>query len=245
MSKALRKLFIPAILPSSIISVIKESLMMILPLYVLNIGGSLSESAMIVGLKGLGMMAAGIPAGYLLTKIGDRGVLLGSALLFMASLLLMAFFPSISILMACAVLNGFAYSAWLVGRTAYLTIETETHERGRVMAVTAGTTRLGNIVGPLISGLLIAVVGFSNTIFLFSIVVLSAVILVGFYVSNTISVSSAASYRASLKATVVENRKVLLTAGGACYSLMLIRSCRALLLPLIGGVLCLVNQILD
>ena len=123
---------------------------MVLPLYVLAIGGTLAESAMIIGLKGVGMMLADLPAGLLLARFGDKRVMLGAAITSSLALGLMTLFPVLWVLTAAAMLLGFSHASWLVGRISYVTDATEPGERGRVMSLSAGTIRLGNVIGPLL-----------------------------------------------------------------------------------------------
>lgn len=235
----LKKFFLPVICPSLAISFVKESLLMVLPLYVIHIGGSLADGAMIIAFKGIGMMAASLPAGFLLSKVGDKSVMIGAVLIFIASLVLITVSPSPTILMVSATAIGFAHSSLLVGRIAYLTEASKVQERGRVMALTAGTNRISNVIGPLASGLIITAMGFTAVFYTYIGISIVAIFFIIQYVPFSLPVVNKDKYFHALKKVCRSNSHTFKTAGVAAFALMLVRSSRALLLPLMGGALLL------
>lgn len=239
MSKLLRKFFLPVICPSAIVSTIQQALLVVLPLYVLSIGGTLAESAMIIGFKGIGMMLGDLPAGLLLARFGDKRLMVAAAVISSLSLALMALFPTLSVLTAAALLLGLAHGGWLVGRISYVTDAAAPGERGRVMSLSAGTIRLGNVIGPLLAGLLIAAQGYQVTLGVFALSSLLAVFFVAMWVAYTKPHGQDNHSVVALRDALVDNRQVLLTAGVASLALMLVRASRALLLPLTGAALML------
>lgn len=239
MSKIVRKFFLPVICPSAIVSTIQQALLVVLPLYVLSIGGTLAESAMIIGFKGIGMMLGDLPAGLLLARFGDKRLMLGAAVISSLSLALMALFPTLGVLTAAALLLGFAHGSWLVGRISYVTDAAAPGERGRVMSLSAGTIRLGNVIGPLLAGLMIASLGYQVTLGVFAISSLLVVLFVALWVLYTQPHGEDSHSVIALRDALVDNRQVLLTAGVASLALMLVRASRALLLPLTGAALML------
>lgn len=239
MSQIVRKFFLPVICPSAIVSTIQQALLVVLPLYVLSIGGTLAESAMIIGFKGIGMMLGDLPAGLLLARFGDKRLMLGAAVISSLSLALMALFPTLGVLTASALLLGFAHGSWLVGRISYVTDAAAPGERGRVMSLSAGTIRLGNVIGPLLAGLMIASLGYQVTLGVFAISSLLVVLFVALWVLYTQPHGEDSHSVIALRDALVDNRQVLLTAGVASLALMLVRASRALLLPLTGAALML------
>ncbi|WP_164549097.1 MFS transporter [Amphritea opalescens] len=239
MSQLVRKFFLPVICPAAIVSTIQQALLVVLPLYVLSIGGTLAESAMIIGFKGIGMMLGDLPAGLLLARFGDKRLMLGAAVTSSLSLALMALFPTLGVLTAAALLLGFAHGSWLVGRISYVSDAAAPNERGRVMSLSAGTIRLGNVVGPLLAGFMIAAQGYQVTLAVFTLSSLLVVLFVALWVVYSKPHGEDSHHVAALQDAVVDNRKVLLTAGVASLALMLVRASRALLLPLTGAALLL------
>lgn len=239
MTRILRKFFLPVVCPSAIVSIVQQAMLVVLPLYVLAIGGTLAQSAMIIGLKGIGMMLADLPAGLLLARFGDKRVMLGAALASVVALLLMSLFPIMPVLTSAALLLGLAHGSWLVGRISFITDASSSEERGRVMALSAGTIRLGNVIGPLLAGILIAAQGYQVTLGLFALSSLLVVVFVVRWIPYTTPQEHDSHRVVALRNALVDNRKVFLTAGVASFALMLVRSSRALLLPLTGAALML------
>lgn len=239
MSRILRKFFLPIICPSALVSITQQSLLVVLPLYVLAIGGSWAESAMIIGIKGIGMMLADLPAGLLLARFGDKKVMLSAAFVSVCSIIILALFPSLPIVSAAALLLGLAHATWLVARISFVTEVTEPHERGRVMSLSAGTIRLGNVIGPAMAGVLIASAGYQITLGVFALISATVLLFVVLWVPMMAPRTHDSHKLGALKDALVDNRKVFCTAGVASIALMLVRSSRALLLPLTGAALML------
>ncbi|MEH6576875.1 MAG: MFS transporter [Amphritea sp.] len=239
MSSIFKKFFLPVICPSAVIAIIQQAMLVVLPLYILAIGGSLAESAAVIGLKGVGMMAADLPAGLLLARIGDKRLMICAAVFFAIAMILMAVFPLLPVLMLAAVIIGLAHGTWLVSRIAFIGATAETNERGRVMAMSAGTIRLGNVIGPALAGLLIATSGYDITLYLFSAGTLLVILFICLWVPNCTVSTKQSRHLSALKQTVRENKHTFMTAGVAAFALTLVRSSRALLLPLMGAALLL------
>ena len=79
--------FISIYLPLLLIGTVTYSSFLILPLAVLDAGGSASQAAAVLGLKGFGMMLFDIPAGFLVSRIGSKMAMS------VASFLLFGLFP--------------------------------------------------------------------------------------------------------------------------------------------------------
>ncbi len=58
-------------------AVSQEALTILLPLYMLDIGASPAFAALVVGLRGIGVLLFDVPAGMLVARFGDKPVLLG------------------------------------------------------------------------------------------------------------------------------------------------------------------------
>ncbi|MGB0734139.1 MAG: MFS transporter [Pontibacterium sp.] len=239
MNLLIKRFFLPVIVPSSIFAVIQQALLVILPLYVLENGGTLAASAAVIGVKGLGMMLSDIPAGMLLSRIGDKRLMQGGVALFIISIILMALSNHIGILIFAAVLQGLAHGAWLVGRISFISDSTEITERGRVMGLTAGTIRFGNMLGPLIAGFMLAFAGYQITLIACAILSIFILVAVCLFIKPHPPCAHDGHHIAGLVASLQENRHVFLTAGVGAVALMFVRSSRALLLPLAGAALML------
>ena len=71
------RLLLPVYVPSLLMAVSQEALTILLPLYLLHIGASPAFAALVVGLRGVGVLLFDVPAGMLVARFGDKPVLLG------------------------------------------------------------------------------------------------------------------------------------------------------------------------
>ena len=83
------RLLLPVYVPSLLMAVSQEALTILLPLYMLEIGASPAFAALVVGLRGIGVLLFDVPAGMLVARFGDKPVLLGGLSLILTGLLLL------------------------------------------------------------------------------------------------------------------------------------------------------------
>ena len=83
-----RSLVIPVYVPSFLMSVCQGGILMILPLYAMDLGRSEAMAASVLAARGLGNMLADLPAGAATARWGDRLVMqAGIALMIIATLI--------------------------------------------------------------------------------------------------------------------------------------------------------------
>ena len=134
-----------------------------LPLFIRQQSSSLTLVTLVLAAAPIGAVVAGVPAGRLIDRHGERrgfiGGLalgaLGTAALALGGGLLAAFF-------ACFV-AGFGQSARLLANQSYTRNALTASIRGRVMSLLGGGIRVSTLVGPLIGGALAQAVGFEST----------------------------------------------------------------------------------
>ena len=68
---------IPIYLPSALMAVANQAMLLLLPLYALQISGSAAFAALVMAMRGLGVLLFDVPAGLLVGRFGDKAVLFG------------------------------------------------------------------------------------------------------------------------------------------------------------------------
>lgn len=213
------------------------ALLILLPLYVVQLGHGTAFAALIVGLRGVGVLLFDVPAGLLVARFGDRPVLLGGLSLILISNAALAWSGNPWVLAAAAVVLGIGFSAWMLGRQSYIADTCDSHEIGRAIAFMAGLQRVGAFVGPAAGGALAAHAGYPAA---FAIGAFSAVLAAVFISAFTHKVAhraadgNGAETAAEALALLRGHGRVLATAGVAAFALQLMRATRQLLLPLFG-----------
>ena len=154
------RLLIPVYLPSAFTAVANQAMLLLLPLYALQISGSVTFAALVMGLRGLGVLLFDVPAGLLIGRFGDKSVLLGGLVTLAASMLGLAMATEQWAIALLAVPLGAAHAAWFLGWLTYITHSCPPELRGRATAVNAGIQRLGAFVGPLAGGIVAESLGY-------------------------------------------------------------------------------------
>jgi MFS family permease len=228
------RLLLPVYVPSLLMAVSQEALTILLPLYMLEIGASPALAALIVGLRGVGILVFDVPAGMLVARFGDKPVLLAGLGLILAGFALLSVTTEPWLIGAAAIALGTGHAAWMLGRQSYLADICTTNELGRAIAAMAGLQRGGALIGPVAGGALAGLAGFPVA---FTVGAASALVAGATVLAFARAVPPHENPDASLKGTVAvlrAQRGVLATAGGSALVLQLMRATRQLLVPLFG-----------
>jgi MFS family permease len=228
------RLLLPVYVPSLLMAVSQEALTILLPLYMLEIGASPAVAALVVGLRGVGVLLFDVPAGMLVARFGDKPVLLGGLGLILLGLAMLSVTTEPWLIGCAAVALGSGHAAWMLGRQSYLADVCATSELGRAIAAMAGLQRGGALIGPVAGGALAGLAGFPVA---FTVGAASAVIAGATVLAFARAVPPHADPDASWAGTLQvlrAQRRVLTTAGGSALVLQLMRATRQLLVPLFG-----------
>jgi len=230
-----RRLLLPIYVPTLLNSTSLNALLVLVPLYVLETGGGAAFAAFLIGLRGIGMLLFDLPAGILVARLGDKPVLLSGLVAMTASAVLFALTDGPWALGAAAVLSGMGFAAWMIGRQSYITDSSAIGERGRAIAVMAGTMRLGGLVGPAVGALVAQLFGFRIAFIVLAAVVGAAALLVMIFTADVRPERQAGiAHLSRIREIVSSQSRVLATGGLAAVGLQLMRSGRVLLIPLFG-----------
>lgn len=229
------RMLMPVYAPSIVLAISSEALLVLLPLYVLELGYGAGLAAFVVGMRGLGILLFDVPAGALVGRFGDRPVLVGGPAAFVAGCVLSVMSESVWLLCVAALLVGAGHAAWMLGRQSYIARHVEPGQVGRAIGVMAGLQRAGVFVGPAAGGALAAAAGFATALSAAAVAALCAIALVWFR-ARAPAVSEPADAADSGRSVDVLRRhaRVFATAGVAALTLQLMRASRQLLIPLFG-----------
>ena len=230
-----RRLLLPIYVPTLLSSVSLQALLVLLPLYVLERGAGAAFAALLIGLRGVGMLLFDIPVGVLLARLGDKPVLLAGLVAMTVSTALFALSDNLWLMSAAAILSGMGFTAWMIGRQSYITDNCEVGERGRAIAAMAGTMRLGGFVGPAVGAVVAEAFGFGVAFIILSVSAAAAVLFVMSFSRNVPPETQPGNaHLANIKEISTVNARVLSTGGAASLGLQLMRAARILLIPLFG-----------
>ncbi len=230
-----RQLALPIFLPTLLSFISLRASLVLLPLYVIAQGYGPTLAGLIISIRGIGMLCADVPGGFLVSKVGDKwGMIIGHLMAGLA-LVMFAIFDHRGMLVSSALVSGAAFAVMMLARLSYVGEKCEAHERGRVIAFMASLQRIGGILGPLGGGFIATWYGFVPALLSLSVLsLLSAVTIYIFCDNNLITEVDAAPSHAFI-ATIKANKSVFFTSGAGAVGLMSMRGASPLLITLFGN----------
>ena len=243
MRSSLRALGFSVYLPSSLMAVAQMALLVVLPLYVLDLGQGLSAAALVFAMRGLGSVVVNVPASLVIERHGYKaGMLLGNGLM-AAGAVVIAQSASPVVLALATLAFGAGAGTWLLARLACITERVSTHQRGKAMAGLAALQRVGLLLGPLLGGLGAEQLGFRAVFLAIAAAAVVTLSLVWMVASPASPEGRAAGAETGGPAAAMlllvprmlgRHRRVFLGAGVFAFCLQLVREQRRLLVVLWG-----------
>lgn len=229
------RLLIPVYLPSAFTAVASQAMLLLLPLYALEIGGSAAFAALVMALRGVGVLIFDVPAGLLVGRFGDKSVLLGGFVLLAISMLGMAAATEPWQIALLAVPLGAGHAAWFLGWLTYITHSCPPELRGQATAVNAGIQRMGALVGPLAGGIVAESLGYAPAYLGAAALCIVAFLISFVYTADVRPDSPARSgHLRTIGRILADNRSMFATAGTVAIVFQIMRATRQLLVPLFG-----------
>ncbi len=229
-----QRVLLPLYLPAMLLGTPAQASFVLLPLYVLDLGGSAAAAAAVIGWRGIGMMVMDVPAGMLAARIGDKAVMVLAGLIVSIAFCAYAVSDEIGWFYVIAFFNGCGSSTFLLGRMAWISGTLAGAERGRVIAMIAGSLRATALIGPLAGGALAHAVGYAATFAVGAAMCVAGLACIIGFAAHERPDGTPLEWHA-IPRLGFEYRRVFATAGVAAISFMLMRAARTVLLPLAGA----------
>src|SRR5699024_7820493 len=150
-----RSIVIPVLGPSMLFGVGVGSIFPIIALMALELGASHAVSGVIVALIGLGSFFNNIPAGLLISRIGERKAMIGTALFSIAGLSLCLLARHPATLALGVTMQGMAQSVFYLARQTYIMDAVPLTLRARAFSLLGVTQRIGIFDGPFLGSVVI------------------------------------------------------------------------------------------
>jgi MFS family permease len=224
-------------IPSFLMSMSQGIILLMIPLYALDLGANAGITALIFSLRGLGNIVFDIPAGSIASRLGDKTTMLIGTGVMATCGLATSFADTPLELGVAAFLFGGAMASWLIGRLTHIAESVDASHRGKTIATMAGLQRFGNLLGPVLAGIIATRFGFQTVFLMVFVISFSALCMVMIFISNQRTADDEESHPSilhSLPAVVRTHLHVFATAGIAMLMLTVLRASRHLLIPLWG-----------
>ncbi|MFX0537625.1 MFS transporter [Ornithinimicrobium sp. Y1847] len=163
-----RRLAWPVLVPSVLFGVAAGATVPVSVVAAIQLGASAWLASLIIAIVGAISLATTVPAGQLIDRVGDRPAMAlatgYAAVLTIGSIVALVWGLSgdgdhgvwpLVLFMASTFLRAPALNVWSLARQAYVADRLPTAQVGRAMTALGGTMRAGNLLGPLLGGLLL------------------------------------------------------------------------------------------
>jgi MFS family permease len=232
----LRSLAFSVYVPTLLFSIGQGAVLPIIPLFALELGASTAVAGFVVGMRGLGLMLFDVPGGVAVSRFGDKGVMvLGTAMVAVVAIGA-SLSKSVAVLALLMLIMGGGWAFWQLARLAYVSEVIPVDQRGRALSLVGGAHRFGLFLGPILGGFLGKYYGLESAFYAQAAMGLAASTMMVIVVQQSSGADDLAGrgIGGRLVATVVEHRRVFLTAGCAVIALQVLRQGRQVFLPLWG-----------
>jgi MFS family permease len=142
---------LPAFLPTLLFSIGEGSIIPIIPIVAHSLGATLAIAGLIAAMILVGEAVGDIPAGWLVSRIGERTAMIGASFVAVGGLAICVFSPNPFVLGLGIFLVGLATAVFALARHAFMTSFVPQKYRARALSTLGGTFRLGYFVGPFIA----------------------------------------------------------------------------------------------
>lgn len=229
-------LVLPVYAPTLLVALGAGMLIPILPLYAAGFGASYWWIGMVLASRGMGTIIGDIPAGMLLSRIGQRRLMLAGLICIAACGLAMSLANSLWELVLYGLIEGMGGAFWNISRHAYLTEAAPPGQRGRAIATFGGIFRTGGLVGQAAGGVVGAVFGLRAPFFVYAVIASVTLIFPFLYGVDAAPEHGAHGHaKLGLMGVIRGHYKVLISAGVGQLFAQMIRSGRNIVVPLYGA----------
>ncbi|MGK2965680.1 MAG: MFS transporter, partial [Tepidiformaceae bacterium] len=230
---SIRSLALTVYLPTLLFAIGQGAVIPIVAIVARDLGASLAVAGLIAALRGIGVLAFDVPAGWLVGRFGEAKAMAAATVLVAVSLVGSAVAPSVLTFGVFTFLMGCGWSVWLLARLSYVTESVPMEVRGRALSTLGGINRVGNFIGPLIGVGAIAVMGTGGAYVVHLVTALGALAILAFFVrQGDVADGAHAGGHANLVGVLRANGGVFLTAGVGVVAIQVLRAARQVVLPL-------------
>ncbi|MFD4420907.1 MFS transporter [Agromyces sp. NPDC058484] len=160
-----RSIILPAYLPTFLFSFGEGAIIPVIPVVATDRGASLALAGLVAALLMVGQLAGDLPAGWLVSRIGEHNAMIGASMLAVIGILIALVSPTVAALGVGVFLLGTATAVFGLARHAFLASYVPGRVRARALSTLAGVFRGGWAVGPFVAAALIAWTGSSEAVF--------------------------------------------------------------------------------
>ena len=229
----IRSLGLPVYGPSFLFSIGQGAVIPIVALAAKDLGASVAVASLTVALRGIGTMVFDLPAGALVSRLGERRAMVVGTAILIASLVGCIVAEDVWLFAASMFLMGCGWSMWLLARLTYVSEVMPLRLRGRALSTLGGVNRMGNFVGPFLGALAITATGLDGAYGVHVVLAfLGCALLLAVPDPHADRAVEVGHGPVRFRAVAADHRHVFLTAGLGAMAIGVLRASRQAVLPL-------------
>jgi MFS family permease len=229
-------LTLPFYLPSLLFAVSVGVFKLALPLYAVELTSSYLLVGIILAGDALGTILGDVLAGMLLSRLGDKRVMLLGLVVIMLSMLALVLVESVVIVTIMLVVFGIGHGLYNVSRHMYLSDNVRSRNRGRAIALFGGLGRIGQAVGPALGGVIAAAYGLRAPFLMLVVFAVVAFLLIALFLKTADGRTERHTlHRESLVTTFRTHSRTFATAGAGQLLAQMTRAGRNAIVPLFAS----------
>ena len=235
------------LLPNIFFGLGEGAVIPIIPLFATQSGAGLAVAALAAAMLTLGELVGSVPAGWLVGRIGEQNGMYWAALISATGSIVCWVSPHIGVLIVGVFLIGLSSAMFALARHSFITVVVPLSHRGRGLSLMGGSSRLGILVGPFISAVVIHATGNVRPAWAIPVCASVAIALTLRFCSNDDDLdrtddgapAADSSETGRIWETFKSRRDVLVRVGLAAGLINTMRISRQIIVPLIGVTLAL------
>ncbi len=145
--------------PTFLFGLGEGALIPLLPSIAQSIGANLTQAALIASVIVIARVIGNIPAGWAVSRIGERWTMGAAGAIALVGVLGLIFSPSLPLLAISVFGIGLCAAAFGLARHAFMTTRVPLQYRARALSVLGGSFRLGMFIGPFVAAGLVSWLG--------------------------------------------------------------------------------------
>ncbi|MBL3699153.1 MFS transporter [Leucobacter luti] len=227
--------------PTVLFTLGQSALMPLIPVIAVEMGANIGLSGVIASALVVGQLAGNLPAGWVVSRAGERIAMLIATGVAALGALGIALAPNPGALGLAVFVVGFAAATFGLARHSFMTTRVPVAFRARALSLIGGSHRLGRFAGPFLAAGILAITGAPAApvwAFVACLVLTAALVLFAPDPERVLPVQRPAEEpeprTAGIRAAVRHSRAPLVRVGGAAAVLSGLRTTKDVLLPLWG-----------
>jgi len=236
---SLRQIALTAFGPSLLFGLGEGAILPVIPLTARAMGASVSVTALLVGLIGIGSLLSNIPASLITMRHGERWTIVAGAIWCAIAMALCGWSGHIGVFAIGALMIGMSQAVFSLARQSYLTEVVPVEYRARAMSTLGGSMRIGMFIGPFVAAAAIHFYGLAGAYGVGMVALLASGALaarmpdLGLHaVGERRDATSATPRTATMLSTLRANRHVFVTLGLGMLLVSAVRTTRQTVIPL-------------